>query len=427
MPSGSPSDVAPDVAPDVSSDVPSGLVVEPERVADIAAAIRATGRMAFDVEFVSEGRYIPELSLLQVGWGDVAEPHVAAIDFLAVGERAIKPIFALIEDSAVETIAHAARQDLGLLRTRYGVRAHHLVDTQVVAMFCGLGEQIGYASLVRELLGVKVDKSSQFTDWLKRPVSATKLRYALGDVFHLPRVWAELLARLQAAGRESWAREESQRMADAIQPPPEPDVAYLEVKGWRGLRGSQLGSLQAVAAWRQRHAVAENLPLSWVLPDRAMVDLCRNRARNPRALRAVRGVGDGTVRKHGEDILQHIAEGARAEPPVIEDSGKPTLSARASLWAAIVTRIAHACALDMNLPPHLVIGKGEVERLAAWYDLGSQGPEPDIALLSGWRRTVAGDMGLGWLRGDIELRAADSPGGLALRRAPATDNPDSGI
>lgn len=393
------------------------LITDPSEVRAVAEQVAASGQLLLDIEFVSESRYIPELSLVQVGWGSADAPNVVAIDFLSVGEPGIRPLLELVQRPDIETVAHAARQDLGLLCTRYQVRARNLIDTQVAALFCGLGEQIGYASLVRQVCGVKLDKSSQFTDWLARPVSADKLRYALDDVLYLPRVWTELSARLRAAGRESWAREESQRMADAVQPPPAPDVAYLEVKGWRGLRGSQLGSLQALADWRQRLAMDENLPLSWVLPDRAMIDLCRNRARDARGLRRVRGIGDGTVRKHGEAILQKLTDGARTEPPAPVDTGKPTLSARANVWAAIVTKIAQARALDHQLPHHLVVGKSDAERLAAWFDERDESAEsePDIPLLTGWRRQIAGQVALGWLRGEFALTADAGPGGLNLR------------
>ena len=40
-------------------------------------------------------------------------------------------------------------------------------------MAAGFGEQIAYDALVRQMLKIDLDKSSRFTDWARRPLSAT--------------------------------------------------------------------------------------------------------------------------------------------------------------------------------------------------------------------------------------------------------------
>src|SRR5688500_11858480 len=155
------------------------LVTDADRVAAIARAIAEAGSFALDLEFRSEHRYVPDLALVQVAWGDAAAPEVAAIDPLAVD---VRPVVEVVADASVETLVHAARQDLGLLAQAFGIEARGLVDTQIAAAFAGLADQIGYGKLVHQLLGLPIDKGSQHTDWTRRPLSERQIAYALDDM-----------------------------------------------------------------------------------------------------------------------------------------------------------------------------------------------------------------------------------------------------
>ena len=46
-------------------------------------------------------------------------------------------------------------------------------------MACGLGDSISYENLVSRVLRAQVDKSSQFTDWARRPLSQQELAVRL--------------------------------------------------------------------------------------------------------------------------------------------------------------------------------------------------------------------------------------------------------
>jgi ribonuclease D len=198
----------------------TALVVEPEQVAAIAAAIARAPLVAFDLEFLSQERLVPELCLIQVAWTQHAAFDAAAhaagspapgpgpalelalVDPLAVD---VRPIVDAIAAHAC-AVAHAARQDLQLLATRFGASVRGIADTQVMAAFAGLGDQIGLAALAGELAGVTLAKEHQWTDWARRPLAPAQLAYAAADVRHLPSIYAELAARL--GERVPWARAE---------------------------------------------------------------------------------------------------------------------------------------------------------------------------------------------------------------------------
>ena len=123
-----------------------------------------------------------------------------AVDALADGLD-LGPFFALMADPAVVKVFHAARQDLEIFHRLMGVLPAPLFDTQIGAMACGFGESIAYDGLVQALLKQKVDKSSRFTDWSRRPLSESQLEYALADVTHLRDIYPIMAGDLASRGR----------------------------------------------------------------------------------------------------------------------------------------------------------------------------------------------------------------------------------
>src|SRR6185503_4321379 len=132
-------------------------------------------------------------------------------------------------------VAHAPRQDLGLLATRFGTSMPGVIDTQLMAAFCGIGDQVGLAALGNDLLGLALAKDMQWTEWEKRPLSDAQLVYADADVRHLPALYAKLAERL--GERVAWAREESRAiLGEAIAAASvTPETAWQNVGGMRGL------------------------------------------------------------------------------------------------------------------------------------------------------------------------------------------------
>ena len=378
------------------------LVADEARVASIAADIERAGAFAFDLEFVSEDRYVPELALVQLAWGDAAAPELAAIDPLAVDVTAI---LALVADPAIQVVAHAARQDLGLLATVYGVSAHNLIDTQIASAFAGLADQIGYARLVQQLFGAAIDKGHQHTDWKRRPLSDAQLRYALDDVRHLPAAWRELEARLAARGRVPWAREESDRLARGAAQRRTPEESYRAVGGWAALKPAPLAALRELAAWREREALASNTPPSWIATDPVLLEIARRAPGEVRELGRLRGVQSGLVRKHGEALIAALA---RAAGHSLAVDAPPPLAPRGIAQAAMVAAIVQARAGEADVPARLVGARADAEALVAAFQDSGVGGGP---LAEGWRHELAGRDALAWLRGEVALAADPSAAG----------------
>src|SRR5664279_2724371 len=184
------------------------LVTEAAEIALVATALAKSPIVAFDLEFASAERLTPLLCLLQVAWVDeeqhrmldapvkaivAIEPHARLLDPIR-GD--VAPIVAVLAAHPC-VIAHAPRQDLALLATRFGLSAMPgLIDTQLMAAFAGLGDQVGLATLANELLGTNLGKDQQWTAWERRPLTSAQLSYAASDVRYLHALYTLLAQRL---------------------------------------------------------------------------------------------------------------------------------------------------------------------------------------------------------------------------------------
>ena len=159
--------------------------------------------LAVDTEFMRERTYYPQLCLVQISDGTTA----VAIDPLARGLD-LAPLWALMCDEAIVKVFHAGQQDMEIFLHQIGRLPAPIYDTQLAAMVCGLGDQVGYDKLVKVLLGDDIDKTSRFTDWSKRPLSGRQITYALDDVIYLAQLYPLLKKRIADDGRTDWLDEE---------------------------------------------------------------------------------------------------------------------------------------------------------------------------------------------------------------------------
>jgi ribonuclease D len=387
------------------------LITDPQDVAEIVRAVKAAGTFALDLEFMTESRYVAELSLVQIAWGNPDAPEVHAIDPLRVDTR---PIAELVEDPEVETVIHSAQADLALLGSAFGVRGHDVIDTQIGAAFLGLGDQIGYAALVERMAGIHIDKGSQFTEWSRRPLTDDQVRYALDDVRYLLDAWVQLRADLEAKGRLRWVMEECERLAGTWATRIPPEEMYRRIRGWNSLRSRNQGALRALAAWREEEALRANRPPSWLMNDRTMLEIARRPPRDLSELRAVRGLGEGTAHRYGREILDAVEQGLQHPIPV--EASPPRVPNLGQSWPAILTGIVQARCREASIAPRFVATRRDIDELIAWWLVGDRSQEPDLPLLRGWRRELAGNDLLGWLEGKTSVVVdPDSEAGLTIR------------
>ena len=146
--------------------------------------------IGLDTEFMRERTYRAELCLLQL----TTRNGPICIDPLALPD--LSPLAAALGAAGPPVVLHAGRQDLEVLAPTLGPMTP-LFDTQIAAALCGHPAQVGYAELVRRLLGHELPKGQTRTDWSRRPLSIEQIEYALDDVRHLLPLREQLLGYLE--------------------------------------------------------------------------------------------------------------------------------------------------------------------------------------------------------------------------------------
>ena len=101
-----------------------------------------------DTEFLRERTYYPKLCLIQLAIPGDRENSAVLIDPLE-GNLDLSPLYKIFLDSEIVKVFHAARQDLEIFFHDKNIIPSPLFDTQLAAMVCGFGEQVGYETLVR--------------------------------------------------------------------------------------------------------------------------------------------------------------------------------------------------------------------------------------------------------------------------------------
>ena len=112
------------------------MITKDQEVIDICAQIKEIRSFCLDLEFITEERYIPELSLVQLSWRKIrsAEVNVVAIDPFEVS---LEPVIDIINDPNIEMILHSGQADIALLHARFQAKPQRVIDTQIAAGFLG--------------------------------------------------------------------------------------------------------------------------------------------------------------------------------------------------------------------------------------------------------------------------------------------------
>lgn len=372
------------------------IIKTTDDLAAFSKDLRARPYFAVDTEFMREKTYWPILCLIQAA----AEGGVEAIiDPMAPGLD-LSPFLEALADERTVKVFHAARQDVEIFFKLTGAAPRPLFDTQIAAMACGFGEQVGYEPLIRSLIGATIDKAHRFTDWARRPLSEAQLTYALSDVTHLRDAYAILRKRLEESARLPWVEEEMRSLLDPELYSVAPADAWRRLK-LRAVRPGDIGPIVKLAEWREREAQQRDMPRGRILKDEAIFELARLKPQNPSDLAAARATPQGFERSRAAAaILDAVKEGramARAELPEIEKPVRrtPPPPDVVELLKVLLKRQSEAS----GVAARLIASMAEIEAIAAG--------ERATPALEGWRRDVFGATAERLLKGEVALRLKD--------------------
>lgn len=353
-----------------------------------------------DTEFLRERTYYSKLCLIQLAMPGADDSTAVLVDPLS-DDLSLEPLYALFKDTSVVKVFHAARQDLEIFYVDAQVFPEPLFDTQVAAMVCGFGEQVGYETLVRRIAKQQLDKTSRFTDWSRRPLTNAQKTYALADVTHLRDIYEYLAQKLAETERSRWVTEELTVLTSPdtyIIPPSE---AWRRVKT-RTNSPKFLSVVRELAAFRESFAQDRNIPRNRVFKDDALVELASNKPKNneelSRARLLLREARRGDI---ADGILKAVAAGVDCPPDQMPkpDRSRDKLQVNPAL-ADLLRVLLKAKTESAGVAAKLIAPTADLDAIAAGLR--------DMPALSGWRKEVFGRDALRLCEGKIALTADGS-------------------
>jgi ribonuclease D len=384
-----------------------GLIVETAELAAFCAEAAGHPYVTVDTEFLRERTYYAQLCLVQLARPGKGDEGAVLVDTLS-DRLSLEPLYELFRNRSVVKVFHAARQDLEIFQTTAGVLPDPFFDTQVAAMVCGYGDQAGYETLVRQIARASIDKSSRFTDWSRRPLSAAQMAYALADVTYLRQIYEVLSRRLEETGRGPWVEEELALLTDPATYRSEPQDAWTRIKT-RSTAPRFLAALRELARLRESMAQTRNVPRARILKDDALVELAANRPHTTEELSKSRLLlREGRRGDVAEGILAAIAASeaipaSEVPHPPEQPARKPGAEALADLLRVLLKARAEA----EGVAQRLIASSADLDAIA-----GDEFAE--VPALHGWRFEVFGRDALRLKRGEIALSAD----GAAVRVVP---------
>jgi ribonuclease D len=360
------------------------LLTHPEELAEFVSEARGADAVALDMEFERERTYRPILQLVQLATRDRA----VLVDPLRIEN--LEPLWNLVADPEVRVLFHAGRQDLEIFWHESGGQIpRNLLDTQIAAALIGMGEQVGYADLVRRVLNVHLKKGERTTDWGRRPLSDAQMQYALDDVLYLHEVADRLEEMLAERGRAKWVEEEMEFYSRRGTWERSPDELWLRISRHRSLSGKNLAVLRELAVWREEAAARRNIPRNRVVADDVLIDLARRLPTNREGLGALRRLHPREIERAGDEILDAIQGGLGCPqddwprlPKLREDDSELNLA------IDLLSTFVKMRGREMQIAASYLGNKKDITNFAYAHKAGRERSE--LALGHGWRYELVG-------------------------------------
>lgn len=378
------------------------LINTTENLQSFIQKISAAKWIAIDTEFLREKTYYAKLCLIQVE----AEGYRACIDPLNISDMSV--FYDVLHNPEVVKVLHAAHQDLEILMQLTGNVPAPIFDTQVAASVLGLGDQMGYARLVEDMLGVSLAKTQSRTDWSKRPLKPAQLEYAIDDVRYLAQIYPKMLNLLENQSRLHWLEKDFARATNPETYAINPYQRWKKVRGNQVLKRPQLSVLRELAAWREERAEKSDRPRKWILSDEILLDLSRQQPSNASEIGDIRGINPERTSSNHDIWLELIKKGQNkpeSEWPELPRSKKPSPNQNALI--DLLMLVIQIQAKKHNIMPAVIATR---KQLATMVQAG------ETKLSDDWRgelvndeiaRIISGEMLIGVENAKVSLIAAD--------------------
>ena len=327
-----------------------------------------------DTEFESTRRQT-RLSVIQVSRGT----ELYLLDALKLtrmrelGEVMVRP--------DVQWVLHSGLQDVELLLEAFRQpKPPLLFDTQLAWALLGPESSVSLAYLQFKLLGVRLMKTHQADDWMRRPLPPSQLQYAASDIEYLPKLYEQLAARLEQAGKREALNELCHEM---LWPKPElpPELTLASFRNAWQLHPKNQAALRSLMSWYNELPAWERSHAPGV---KTLLSIASRMPKNAKDLLRIKGLPPQFSRGHAETIVRGISRAVREttndqfvsidpEPyttfeDVVLDAWLNTLRCQVSAAAEIAPEFAFPPRVLKQLRDTISAGRSSelVEQLCGW-------------------------------------------------------------
>jgi ribonuclease D len=215
-----------------------------------------------DTEFDWRTTYIPKLSLIQIGF----KKEIFIIDCLKLNPAKI--LIESLESDEYLKIFHSVKSDTIVLKNCLNISTKNVFDVQIAEKKLNKGKIESYAKIVLKYIGKKLDKTETNSNWLKRPLKESQIRYAVNDVKYLIEIF-ELQKKLL---------DKRNKLNETLQ-----DSALEAKLGNQDIKISRLKRKKKklndiekkIFLWRENLARKENIPPGYLFKDKYLSELSR--------------------------------------------------------------------------------------------------------------------------------------------------------
>lgn len=358
----------------------------PEALTDYCARIATADALAIDTEFVRTRTLVPQLGLIQVYDGE----HLGLIDPVALDDLSV--FNEILVNPSIIKVLHSCSEDLDALWFNLKVIPAPLFDSQFAANLLDMGQTLGYANLVEQMLNVHVDKGESRTDWIARPLSVEQLKYAAADVFYLLPVYRQLAAQIQEIGQTAWVFAESDFLSLKKRAQVPSDLAYLSIKNNWKMGAQSRQALKEIASWRLQQAQKRDMAINFVLREQGMLEVAMKLPENKAKLFQLESITPKEARIHADTLLELVQKALNTTaadcPPKVQrltdfNEYKKALST--------LKDVCEGLAQKHHTRVEVLASKKQLNQWLKWCwfeidELDSVQLQPDI--VSGWRRNV---------------------------------------
>jgi ribonuclease D len=170
---------------------------------DLPAGLDLGGVIAVDSETMGLDPARDRLCVVQLSAGD-GSAHLVQ---LPPGDYAAPNLRRMLADRSRLKLFHYARFDLAVLRRYLEVDCGPVYCTKIASRLVRTyTDRHGLKDLVRELLGIELDKGEQSSDWGADTLSPSQQRYAARDVLYLHELRNHLDLMLRRENRTALAQ-----------------------------------------------------------------------------------------------------------------------------------------------------------------------------------------------------------------------------